>query len=260
MSSLNNIDDRRWYLKYQVNNLNEFFGLKSNRELIAGLAGRNDNQGILITGYYGTGKTSTARFLLKSMSCESHNLKPCEQCDSCVRYNNQSYTPDKYFDGANLQSPQEIEMFLSLMDYRQFSLFIDNIDNCSKTFFIKFLGCFDHCRSRKIIMTATNLSPIPKPLRQRLIIVNLVYEPSDILKLAKKICSLESINIIDEDALANLVELSGNNPRGIINVLEIIQKKGAFIDSNTLSDDDVLGNCFPPESISKRKSSRRKNV
>jgi DNA polymerase-3 subunit gamma/tau len=75
------------HLKYRPQTLSEVIGQEHIvRTLINAIALQKIAPAYLFSGPKGTGKTSTARIIAKSLNCQSSNeptTKPCRECNSC---------------------------------------------------------------------------------------------------------------------------------------------------------------------------------
>lgn len=80
-----------WSRKYRPKDLEEYVGNDFLKNKLLGLISKDKlPQTLLFTGTQGTGKTTIARLLAKSILCEhSINGKPCNECDKCTTLNEQ---------------------------------------------------------------------------------------------------------------------------------------------------------------------------
>ena len=78
------------YRKYRPRNFEEVVGQEIVvKTLIHTIEKKQLTHAYLFTGPRGTGKTSIAKILAKTVNCEnSLNAIPCEQCVNCTQYNN----------------------------------------------------------------------------------------------------------------------------------------------------------------------------
>lgn len=255
MTRQNTNRNDRWIRKYQAEAIDDFYGLESNYEIIRGLKNRQSYKGILLFGLPGSGKTSLGRWLLQSMRCQGNTTEPCGECEPCRDF--ERAFASALFDGAWINEDSRVKYVLYRANCPDLDLFIDNLDLSDKSLCRMLLGCMDHYHGGRLIFAASDLSFIPKPLQQRCLIIRLSYNEGSMIQLAKKICAAESILIENEEALKELIGLTNNNPRCLINVLEIIGLKGREIDQDICWDQDVLANCNPTDSNSKKNGKRR---
>ena len=89
--------------KYRSQNFDELVGQDHvSRTLINAIKNDRLPHALLFTGLRGTGKTSTARILAKTLRCESLvDFKPCNKCISCTEINTGSSVDVLEIDGAS---------------------------------------------------------------------------------------------------------------------------------------------------------------
>jgi len=258
MSGFDTVKENRWIIKHQAKKADDFYGLESNKEIIWGLKQRHSYKGILLIGNSGSGKTSLGCYLLKNMRCHGNLSEPCGVCNSCREFQDFFTPPSVVFDGAWINNDERIRYVLDRASRPDFDLFIDNIDLSDRSLRIMLPGYMDHYRGGRLLLAACDLNLIPKPLQQRCLMIYLSYNQSSMIQFAKKICQKESIRIADEEAFGELVRLTNNNPRCLINVLEIIGLKGGIINRDICYDHDVLVNCISAGDNLKKQSKRRR--
>jgi DNA polymerase III delta prime subunit len=255
MTRQNTYRNDRWIRKYQAEEIGDFYGLESNFELIRGLKNRKSYNGILIFGPPGSGKTSFGHWLFQYMGCEGNTMYPCGECKPCMAF--ESAFASALFDGAWINDDSRVKQVLSRTTHPGFDLFIDNLDLSEKLLCRMLLGRMDYYHGGRLILAASDLQFIPKPLQQRCLIIRLSYNEVSMIQLAKKICTAESILIENQESLKELIGLTNNNPRCLINVLEIIGLKDRKIDQDICCDQDLLANCNPADDSLKKNVKKR---
>ena len=107
------VDNKGFIEKYRPKTLNEVVGQKKAVKEIAKRIKENTlRQNILFSGVSGTGKTTLAKIIAKSINCKNPNIdiyegveyfSPCEKCSSCKATSDDQSTGDiHFFDGADL--------------------------------------------------------------------------------------------------------------------------------------------------------------
>lgn len=182
----------------------------------------NLNQSLLFWGESDLGKLTTAQSFAKSILCHNKVLNGCNQCESCISFNNQ-WHPD--FLLINPKSDTiKVEDTLPITDFLLYKpqisskriLIINNCEKLNLTTQSSLLKILEEPKNHFIIiLITTNPQKLLKTIKSRLL-------PIRFVKPSKE----ELISFIQNkypNALKNLtylIELSQNRPAQIINFIE----------------------------------------
>ena len=167
----------------------------------------------LFCGPRGTGKTSTARILAKSLNCEhGPTLTPCQKCASCVDITNTSGLDVIEIDAASNRGIQDAKDLIAQVQYApingKYKIFIiDEVHMLSNDAFNALLKTFEEPPKNVIFILATTephkvLETIVSRC-QRFDLRRITTD--DIVKRLKEISELENIKI-SNDALFTIAK------------------------------------------------------
>ena len=107
------------YRKYRPKNLQELVGQEHIKKALANAINlKKISHAYLFTGPRGTGKTSVARILAKSLNCkEGPTLTPCEVCASCIDIKNSTPMDVIEIDAASNRSVEDARNILEKIQY-----------------------------------------------------------------------------------------------------------------------------------------------
>ncbi|MDU5325776.1 DNA polymerase III subunit gamma/tau [Campylobacter ureolyticus] len=180
-------------LKYRPKNFDELIGQEAvSRSLSNALDSKRLANAYLFSGLRGSGKTSSARILAKSMLCKNGPTShPCEVCDSCKMANENAHIDIIEMDAASRRKIDDIRELIertktypSISRYKVF--IIDEVHMLTKEAFNAFLKTLEEPLEHiKFILATTDPLKLPatilsrtqhfrfKPISQNLVISHL---------------------------------------------------------------------------------------
>ncbi len=174
-------------------------------------------QAYLFCGPRGTGKTSTARILAKSLNCEhGPTLEPCQKCASCIDITSASGLDVIEIDAASNRGIQDAKDMIAQAQYApingKYKIFIiDEVHMLSNEAFNALLKTFEEPPENVIFILATTephkvLETIVSRC-QRFDLRRITVE--DIVKRLREISDLENIKITDSALFTIAKNVSG---------------------------------------------------
>ena len=171
----------------------------------------------LFCGPRGTGKTSTARILAKSLNCEcGPTLEPCQKCASCVDITNTSGLDVIEIAAASNRGIQDAKDLIAQVQYApingKYKIFIiDEVHMLSNDAFNALLKTFEEPPKNVIFILATT-----EPHKVLETIVSRCQRfdlrritTSDIIKRLREISDIENIKITDDALFTIAKNVSG---------------------------------------------------
>ena len=235
-------------LKYRPKNFNELIGQEAvSRSLSNALDSKRLANAYLFSGLRGSGKTSSARILAKSMLCKNGPTShPCEVCDSCKMANENAHIDIIEMDAASRRKIDDIRELIertktypSISRYKVF--IIDEVHMLTKEAFNAFLKTLEEPLEHiKFILATTDPLKLPatilsrtqhfrfKPISQNLVINHL----ANILKKEGISFENEALKIIarsGEGSLRDsitLLDQSISFTNGSVNAKEVASMLG----------------------------------
>jgi len=202
---------------------------------------------MLFTGLRGTGKTSSARILAKTLRCQNPiDFSPCNQCSSCIEITNGTAVDVIEIDGASnngvdaIRDLRDSVMFMPTSG--KYKIFIiDEVHMLSTNAFNALLKTLEEPPAHVIFMMATTeVHKIPQTILSRCQRFDLRRIPlKQITAHLKKICELENIES-EEKALWLIAKQGDGSARDSLSLLDqvINFSSGHLTESNVSS---VLG-------------------
>ena len=214
--------------KYRSMNFDELVGQDHvSRTLINAIKNDRFPHALLFTGLRGTGKTSTARILAKTLRCENLiDFKPCNKCNSCLEINSGSSVDVLEIDGA---SNNGVDSVRDLRETVMFSpsrgkykiLIIDEVHMLSTSAFNALLKTLEEPPPHVIFMMATTeVQKIPMTILSRCQRFDLRrISLTELTKHLKNICELENIKAT-EKALWLIARQGDGSARDSLSLLD----------------------------------------
>ena len=232
------------YRKYRPQTLETLVGQEHiKKALTSAIELGKISHAFLFTGPRGTGKTSTARILAKSLNCvNGPTIKPCGECESCKDIINSVPIDVIEIDAASNRSVEDAQNILEKIQYAPINgkykiYIIDEVHMLSTTAFNALLKTLEEPPQNVIFILATTevhkvLDTI-KSRCQRYDFRRITTE--DIVKRLRYIADNEKIKI-SEDALLAIAKNSAGGMRDSISLLDQLSLLGM---TNEITPDDV---------------------
>ena len=230
------------YRKYRPSNFNEIAGqqvvVKTLKNAIS-----NDrlSHAYLFTGPRGTGKTSIAKIVAKTINCENLNdFIPCDKCKSCLEFNSKNDVDIIEIDAASNNGVDEIREIRNKIDlvpsFSRFKVYIiDEVHMLTTGAFNALLKTLEEPPSHIIfILATTEPHKIPATILSRCQRFDFKrISLDDIVSRLEYISKTEGLDI-SRDVLLEIARLSDGGLRDSISLLDQVI---SYADSDiTVSD------------------------
>ena len=231
------------YRKYRPQTLDKLVGQEHiKKTLTSAIELGKIAHAFLFTGPRGTGKTSTARILAKSLNCNGPTIHPCGECESCRDITNSVPIDVIEIDAASNRKVEDTQSILEKIQYvpvngRYKIYIIDEVHMLTNHAFNALLKTLEEPPENVIFILATTevhkvLDTI-KSRCQRFDFRRITTE--DIVKHLRYISDEEKINISD-DALFTIAKNSAGGMRDSISLLDQLSLLGV---SKQVTSEDV---------------------
>ena len=244
------------YRKYRPTNFDEVVGQKVIvKTLKNAIKYDRLSHAYLFCGPRGTGKTSIAKILAKTINCTNlQDYLPCNKCENCLQYNNKQSVDIIEIDAASNNGVDEIRelrdkvgLVPSFCKYKIY--IIDEVHMLTTSAFNALLKTLEEPPKHVIFILATT-EPFKIPITilsrcQRFDFKKISVE--DIISRLRSIADAENIKIKD-DILKEIAVLSDGGMRDSINLLDQVNAYVGLEKEVTYEDvHDVNGTLKPEE-------------
>ncbi len=232
------------YRKYRPQTLEALVGQEHiKKTLTSAIKLGKISHAYLFTGPRGTGKTSTARILAKSLNCKNGpTIHPCGECESCKDITNSIPLDVIEIDAASNRKVEDAQNILEKIQYvpvnGKYKIYIiDEVHMLSTHAFNALLKTLEEPPENVIfILATTEVHKVLDTIKSRCQRYDFRrITTSDIVKHLRYIADQEKIKISD-DALFAIAKNSAGGMRDSISLLDQLSILGV---SNEITIDDV---------------------
>ncbi len=243
------------FLKYRPQRLEDILGQNSVKDtLINAIKNSKIVHAYLLTGPRGSGKTSTARILAKSLNCLqpldglSPTVSPCGTCQSCLGIINSSSTDVVEIDAASHGGVDDARRLIEKVNLASIAgkyriYIIDEVHMLTKEAFNALLKTIEEPPANVVfILATTEVDKVPKTIASRC--QQLRFKPitiNDCCERLNFVATKEQINIDDEviRVIADHSDGAMRDALSLLDQLSVFSNKTDAVDINRVLE--ILG-------------------
>lgn len=214
--------------KYRPTKLSQVIGQEFLVETLKrGIEGGRLGHAFILTGIRGTGKTTTARIIARSLNCEAGPTpEPCGTCSSCAAIAQDRSMDVIEIDAASRTSVDDIREIIEAARYKAVSArykiyIIDEVHMLSKSAFNALLKTLEEPPPHvKFIFATTEIHKVPATILSRCVRFDLKrIESLTLAAYFKTICDQENVTYEDE-ALTLIAKAAEGSVRDGLSLLD----------------------------------------
>ncbi|PIE85807.1 DNA polymerase III subunit gamma/tau, partial [Candidatus Gracilibacteria bacterium] len=225
------------YLKYRPQDFDNLVGQKFIKDTLQKSLDEDKYVGAyLLCGPRGTGKTSTARLLAKTMNClNKKNGNPCLKCDICKNFAEERLVDIIEIDAASNTGVDNIRELIEKAQFRptltKFKVYIiDEVHMLSKGAFNALLKILEEPPSFvKFILATTETHKVPETIISRCQRYDFRRISNEDIKNRLLLISKKENITIDDKSIDYIIQNSGGGLRNAISLLEQLNNGGKII-------------------------------
>ena len=233
------------YLKYRPQKIQELDLTKVREGLKEILSGKETPHAFLFVGPKGTGKTSSARILAKSVNCSNPPAsggEPCNKCDSCKQISDGRLMDLIEIDAASNRGIDDIRDLKSKIKLApsssKFKVYIiDEVHMLTNEAFNALLKTLEEPpKHAKFVLCTTEPHKLPGTIVSRCTKIEFHKATTDeVIRSLKRVTQGEKIKIADKD-LKLIAGKSGGSFRDAVKVLEQLVVTGKKVSSKRVAE------------------------
>ena len=232
--------------KYRPQKLAELVGQETLATILKhGIEKGRLGHAFILTGIRGTGKTTTARIIARSLNCMGPDgqgqptIDPCGVCASCEALSTDRHMDVIEIDAASRTSVDDVREIIEAARYKPVSArykiyIIDEVHMLSKSAFNALLKTLEEPPAHvKFIFATTEINKVPQTILSRCLRFDLCRIPADVLKgHFASICAKEGVTF-DDDALTIIGKAADGSARDGLSLLDQAMTQGLHDDGKT---------------------------
>lgn len=239
-----------YYLKYRPKDFSKLFGLEDVAAALKNALKKNQvAHAYIFTGPKGSGKTTTARILAKTLNCENpKGEEPCNECGHCRAVNEGRFLDLIEIDGASHRGIDDIRQLREKIKLAPTAgkakvYIIDEVHMLTAEAFNALLKTLEEPPAHAyFILATTELQKIPETIKSRCQILHFKRgKKEDLAKKLELICREEGVQVSPSD-IEKIISLSEGGFRNAETLLEQVVVGGLDLSRADFSVADFTEN------------------